>query len=48
VVAPLLWLVSEAASGVTGERIVAKLWDSSLAPDAAANNARMTVGWVPK
>src|SRR5438270_95049 len=45
-VAPLLWLVSEAASAVTGERIVAKLWDSSLAPDEAAKNARTTAGWV--
>jgi len=43
---PLLWLVSEAANGVTGSRFDAKLWDSSLPPDQAAEKARGTAGWV--
>ena len=43
---PLLWLVSEAASGVTGSRFVANLWDSTLAPEKAAEKSRTTAGWV--
>jgi len=43
---PLLWLVSEAASGVTGSRFVANLWDSSLLPGQAAETARTTAGWI--
>jgi len=30
---PLLWLVSEAASGVTGSRFAANPWDAALPPD---------------
>jgi NAD(P)-dependent dehydrogenase (short-subunit alcohol dehydrogenase family) len=45
VVPPLLWLVSEAASGVTGARVVANLWDSSLPPEQAAEKARRVAGW---
>jgi NAD(P)-dependent dehydrogenase (short-subunit alcohol dehydrogenase family) len=44
-VPPLLWLVSEAAAQVTGARFVAKLWDSSLPPEKAAERARMMAGW---
>jgi NAD(P)-dependent dehydrogenase (short-subunit alcohol dehydrogenase family) len=43
---PLLWLVSEAASGVTGSRFVADLWDTSLPPEQAAEKARCTAGWI--
>jgi NAD(P)-dependent dehydrogenase (short-subunit alcohol dehydrogenase family) len=42
---PLLWLVSEAASAVTGSRFVANLWDASLPPEQAAEKARSTAGW---
>jgi len=33
---PLLWLFSEAASGVTGSRFTANLWDATLLPERAA------------
>ncbi len=45
---PLLWLVSDAASGVTGSRFAANLWDSTLAPEQAAANSRTTAGWIPQ
>lgn len=37
--AALLWLLSDASRGVTGRRLVGKLWDASLAPDDAAQRA---------
>jgi NAD(P)-dependent dehydrogenase (short-subunit alcohol dehydrogenase family) len=45
---PLLWLVSEAASGVTGSRFAANLWDTALPPEQAANESRTTAGWIPQ
>jgi 3-oxoacyl-[acyl-carrier protein] reductase len=33
---PMLWLCSDEARDVTGRRILAKEWDSSIAPVAAA------------
>lgn len=45
-VPPLLWLVSEAANDVTGTRVVASLWDTSLSPERAAEKARAPAGWV--
>ena len=45
-VPPLLWLVSEAANEVTGSRFDAKLWDSSLPPAQAAENARSAAEWA--
>jgi 3-oxoacyl-[acyl-carrier protein] reductase len=48
IVHPLLWLVSEMADDVTGARLVASLWDSSLPPAQAAEKARDTsVSIVP-
>jgi NAD(P)-dependent dehydrogenase (short-subunit alcohol dehydrogenase family) len=44
---PLLWLVSDAASGVTGSRFAANLWDAALPPDEAAEKSRTTAGWIP-
>jgi len=44
---PLLWLVSEAANGVTGGRFVANLWDAALPPEQAAEKSRMRAGWTP-
>jgi NAD(P)-dependent dehydrogenase (short-subunit alcohol dehydrogenase family) len=43
---PLLWLVSEAANGVTGNRFVANLWDTLLPPEQAAGKARTAAGWM--
>jgi NAD(P)-dependent dehydrogenase (short-subunit alcohol dehydrogenase family) len=42
----LLWLISEAAGHITGSRFVAKLWDSSLPPEQAAEKARTMAGWT--
>ena len=44
-IAPLLWLVSEAADGVTGSRFAANLWDAALPSDEAAEKSRMPAGW---
>jgi 3-oxoacyl-[acyl-carrier protein] reductase len=45
---PLLWLVSEAAGGVTGNRFTANLWDASLPPEQAAEKSRALAGWIPQ
>jgi len=45
-VPPLLWLVSEEAGELTGARLAAKLWDSSLPPAQAAEKARAMAGWT--
>jgi NAD(P)-dependent dehydrogenase (short-subunit alcohol dehydrogenase family) len=45
-VPPLLWLVSEAASGVTGSRFAANLWDAALPPEQAAEKSRTTADWI--
>ena len=45
---PLLWLVSEAANGVTGARFDAKLWDAALPPGEAAEKSRTAAGWIPQ
>jgi len=47
-VAPLLWLVSDAAGGVTGSRFDAKLWDDALPPEQAAEKSRTSAGWTPQ
>ena len=44
--APLLWLVSEGAAGVTGQRFLAVHWDSRLAPEQAAEKAGAPVAWT--
>jgi len=44
---PLLWLVSEGASGVTGARFDAKLWDAALPPEQAAEKSSAPAGWNP-
>jgi 3-oxoacyl-[acyl-carrier protein] reductase len=43
---PLLWLVSDAANGVTGSRITANLWDTTLPPDQAGKTACTSAGWT--
>ena len=35
----LLWLVSDASNGVTGRRLIGRLWDATLPPDEAARKA---------
>ena len=45
---PLLWLVSEAASGVTGSRFAAILWDATLPREQAAEKSRASAGWTPQ
>ena len=43
--APAVWLMSEAANGITGRRITASEWDVSLGPDEAAARASRGIGW---
>jgi hypothetical protein len=45
---PLLELVSEAVTGMTGNCFAANLWDSELPPEQAAVKSRMTAGWIPQ
>ncbi|MGD9616333.1 MAG: SDR family NAD(P)-dependent oxidoreductase [Alphaproteobacteria bacterium] len=43
---PLVWLVSDAAAGVTGRRFLAVHWDASLPPEQAAEKAGAPVAWT--
>jgi NAD(P)-dependent dehydrogenase (short-subunit alcohol dehydrogenase family) len=43
---PLVWLVSDAAGGVTGRRFLAVHWDPALAPAQAAEKAGAPVAWT--
>ena len=43
---PLVWLVSEAAGGVTGRRFLAVHWDPTLPPAQAAEKAGAPVAWT--
>ncbi len=45
-VAPLLWLISGAADAITGRRINAAKWDTSLPVAQAAEKASESAGWV--
>jgi NAD(P)-dependent dehydrogenase (short-subunit alcohol dehydrogenase family) len=45
-VPPLLWLVSDAAAGVTAKRFIAADWDRSLLPAQAAENAGAPIAWL--
>jgi NAD(P)-dependent dehydrogenase (short-subunit alcohol dehydrogenase family) len=42
---PISWLVSDASSGFTGQRITAARWDVSLPPQDAARRAGRPIGW---
>ena len=42
---PIVWLASQAAEGVTGRRFVARLWDTNLAPEEAAQACSAPVAW---
>jgi NAD(P)-dependent dehydrogenase (short-subunit alcohol dehydrogenase family) len=45
-VPPLLWLISDAASGVTARRFVAMDWDASLPAEQAAERAGSPIAWL--
>ena len=42
---PLLWLVSDAAAGVTGRRFLAVHWDTALPPAEAAEKCGAPIAW---
>ena len=42
---PATWLISDAASGFTGQRITAARWDSTLPTAEAAKRASRAIGW---
>jgi NAD(P)-dependent dehydrogenase (short-subunit alcohol dehydrogenase family) len=44
-IAPLLWLTSEAADGVTGQRFIAALWDAALPVSQAAAKCGSPAAW---
>ncbi len=44
-VAPIHWLASNASDGVSDCRFVGRDWDTSLAPDEAAERARAPAAW---
>jgi NAD(P)-dependent dehydrogenase (short-subunit alcohol dehydrogenase family) len=43
---PLVWLVSEAASGVSGRRFLAVHWDAALPPAQATENSGAPIAWT--
>ena len=43
---PLVWLVSDAAGGVSGRRFLAVHWDPALPPAQAADKAGAPVAWT--
>jgi hypothetical protein len=45
-VPPLLWLVSDAAAGVTARRFIAADWDRALPPEQAAEKAGTPIAWL--
>lgn len=44
-VAPLLWLVSDAGVNCNATRVVANKWDTSIPPDEAFKLASAKIGW---
>lgn len=44
-IAPLLWLVSDAAAQVNGRRFLAAHWDTALAPADAAEKCGAPIAW---
>ena len=42
---PIVWLCSEAASGVTGNRYVAAQWDTTKPPQQAEQSCRAPIAW---
>ncbi len=44
-VAPLIWLCSNASDGVNGQRFIGMRWDKNLPPEEAAKNAGAPMAW---
>ena len=44
-VAPLIWLCSNASDGVNGQRFIAMRWDKTLPLDEAAKKAGAPAAW---
>ena len=44
-VAPLVWLCSNASDGVTGQRFIGMRWDKNLPPAEAAKKAGAPAAW---
>jgi NAD(P)-dependent dehydrogenase (short-subunit alcohol dehydrogenase family) len=44
-VAPLIWLCSNASDGVNGQRFIGMRWDKTLSPEEAAKNAGAPMAW---
>src|SRR3984885_11715383 len=44
-VAPLVWLCSNASDGVNGQRFIGMRWDKNLPPEEAAKNAGAPMAW---
>jgi NAD(P)-dependent dehydrogenase (short-subunit alcohol dehydrogenase family) len=44
-VAPIVWLSSEAAGGITGNRYVAAEWDAGQPPEIAEQRCRAPIAW---
>ncbi len=44
-VPPILWLCSDAAGAITGNRYVAAHWDTTLPPDKAEQSCRAPAAW---
>src|SRR5438093_13590890 len=43
--APVVWLCSRAADGITGNRYIAARWDISMTPEQAEQRCRAPIGW---
>ena len=43
--APIVWLASDAADGITGNRYIAAHWDRTVAPEEAERRCRAPIGW---
>ena len=42
---PVVWLCSDAADGITGNRYIAAYWDESKPPEEAQRQCRAPIGW---
>ena len=42
---PIIWLCSDAADGITGNRYIAAYWDASKPPEEAERQCRAPAGW---
>jgi NAD(P)-dependent dehydrogenase (short-subunit alcohol dehydrogenase family) len=44
-IAPLIWLCSNASDGINGQRFIGAKWDEKLPPEQAARNAGAPAAW---